>query len=73
MFILKSKQKELDRLKWQQSLKQHENMSGKMPYCYYCEFQSDYKCLMSQYTMETQYTCVKAYSKMQQSLTKHKK
>lgn len=61
----KQRQKELDEQKYLESETKRKDLSGDMPYCYYCACITSFEtCVATQEERESKCLCAKAYNKM---------
>ena len=63
----KELQKKLDKNKWEESAREHCDLSGAMDYCAFCKAQHGEQCAASQPEREAGNLCSKAYNRMSRS------
>lgn len=60
----KERQAALDKNKWEESAREHCDLSGAMEYCFFCAAQHGAQCAASQGEREAGCLCAKANNKM---------
>lgn len=69
----KDRQRSLDRKKWLASEKLKSDMSGEMPYCDFCEHQTELLwCLCNQEQRESNCLCATAYNRLVRAQQKNR-
>ena len=63
----KELQKKLDANKWEESAREHCDLSGALEHCFFCKAQHGEQCAASQAEREAGSLCAKAHNKMSRS------